>query len=225
MADVADVYVDTYHRFSGLMAELTPQELAMPVKACPGWSAKDTVGHVTGVAVGLVDGEAGVAGSDSTARQVEERRSRSIEEVLEEWAGVVEQLVSTLRAVGSGLTAVGIDVWTHEQDVRNSVGHPGGRDAPGMLLTLKAAVSADQKIRAAGLPPMLLITGDKTWYLGEGAREGAEVALDLDPYEAARMMLGRRTYEEMAAYPWKGDPSPYLPLLHQFTVPETALDE
>jgi uncharacterized protein (TIGR03083 family) len=225
MADVADVYLDTYRRFSALATELTAEELALPVRACPGWSAKDTIGHVTGVAVGLVDGEAGVAGSDSTARQVEERRSRSISEVVAEWAGVVEELASMLRAVGSGLTAVGIDLWTHEQDVRNSVGHPGGRDAPGMALTLKAAVSADQKIRAAGLAPMLLITGDKTWYLGEGAREGAEVVLDLDPYEAARMMLGRRTYEEMAAYPWTGDPAPYLPLLHQFTVPESALGE
>ncbi|MGI9649304.1 MAG: maleylpyruvate isomerase N-terminal domain-containing protein [Acidimicrobiia bacterium] len=225
MADVAEVYLDTYRRFSALAGDLTAAELALPVKACPGWSAKDTVGHVTGVAVGLVEGEAGVAGSDSTARQVEERRSRSVEDVLEEWASVVDELTTQLRSVGSGLTAVGIDVWTHEQDVRNSVSHPGGRDAPGMLLTLKAAVSADQKIRAAGLPPMLLITGEKTWYLGEGAREGADVILDLDPYEAARMMLGRRTYEEMAAYPWTGDPTPYLPLLHQFTVPETALGE
>jgi len=225
MADVADVYLDTYQRFSALAAGLTYEELATPVKACPGWSAKDTVGHVTGVAVGLVAGRGGVADSDSTARQVEDRRPRPIGEVLEEWAGVVDELVALVRTAGSGLTAVGIDAWTHEQDVRNSVAHPGGRDAPGMLLTLKAAVSADQKIRAAGLPPMLLITGEKTWYLGEGARDGADVVLNLEPYEAARMLLGRRTYAEIAAYPWQGDSAAYLPLLHQFTVPETALGE
>ena len=109
--------------------------------------------------------------------------------------------------------------------VRNAVNKPGGREAPGLWLTLKSAVAADQKVRAAGLPPMLLITGEKTWYLGDGARQGADVVLNLDPYEAARMLMGRRTYDEIAAYPWVGDPTPYLPLLHQFTVPEQSLGE
>ncbi len=45
MADVAVVYLDTYRRFSTLGAGLTEAELAMPVPACPGWSAKDTLGH------------------------------------------------------------------------------------------------------------------------------------------------------------------------------------
>jgi hypothetical protein len=145
--------------------------------------------------------------------------------VLDEWAAAVEPLAELLRAAGSGLTAVAIDLWSHEQDVRNSVDKPGGREAPGTWLTLKAAVAADQKVRAAGLAPMHLITGEKVWFIGEGAREGAEVVLELEPYEAARMLMGRRTYEEMAAYPWVGDPAPYLPLIHQFTVPERSLDE
>lgn len=225
MADVAEVYLDTYRRFSALAAELTGEELATPVVACPGWSAKDTIGHVTGIAVDLVAGEGAVAAPDSTARQVEERRDRPIGAVLEEWAVAVGPLTELLRSTGSGLTAVAIDLWSHEQDVRNSVGKPGGREAPGVWLTLKAAVSADQKVRAAGLAPMRLVTGEKTWFIGEGAREGADVALELDPYEAARMLMGRRTYEEMAAYAWVGDGSTYLPFIHQFTVPERSLDE
>ncbi|NNF87905.1 MAG: maleylpyruvate isomerase family mycothiol-dependent enzyme [Acidimicrobiia bacterium] len=225
MADVSEVYLETYRRFSALAAELTSDELAIPVVACPGWSAKDTIGHVAGIAVDLVAGEGTVSASDSTARQVEERRDRPIGAVLDEWAAAIEPLATLLRAAGSGLTAVAIDLWSHEQDVRNAINRPGGRDAPGLWLTLKAAVSADQKVRAAGLAPMRLVTGEKIWFIGDGAREGADVILELDPYEAARMLMGRRTYEEMAAYPWVGDSSPYLPLIHQFTVPEHPLGE
>lgn len=225
MADGAEVYLGTYLRFAALAAELTEAELTTPVVACPGWSAKDTIGHVTGVAVDLVAGSGQVAAPDSTERQVQERRNQPIQAILDEWAGAVEPLADLLRAAGSGLTAVGIDLWSHEQDVRNAVGKSGGRDAPGMWLTLKAAVAADQKVRAAGVAPMQLITGEKTWYLGDGASEGAEVILNLDPYEAARMLMGRRTYEEIAAYPWVGDSAPYLPLIHQFTVPEQSLGE
>lgn len=225
MADVSEVYLETYRRFSALAAELTSDELAIPVVACPGWSAKDTIGHVAGIAVDLVAGEGTVSASDSTARQVEERRDRPIGAVLDEWAAAIEPLTALLRAAGSGLTAVAIDLWSHEQDVRNAINRPGGRDAPGLWLTLKAAVSADQKVRAAGLAPMRLVTGEKTWFIGDGAREGADVILELDPYEAARMLMGRRTYEEMAAYAWVGDSAPYLPLIHQFTVPEHPLGE
>jgi hypothetical protein len=47
----------------------------------------------------------------------------------------------------------------------------------------------------------------------------------LDTYEAARMPMGRSTYEEMPVYPWVDDPRPYLPLLPRFTVPEKSLGE
>ena len=225
MTSVADAYLDTYQRLTALAGGLTEAELASPVRACPGWSAQDTLAHLTGVAVDLVAGEGRVAAPDSTARHVSDRADDSQEAVLDEWAAVVDQLADLLAAAGSGLTAVAIDIWTHEQDIRNAIGKPGGRDAPGLQLTLKAAISADQRIQQAGLAPVHLVTGEKTWFLGNGARDGADVRLDLDPYEAARMLMGRRTYEEMAAYPWVGDPTPYLPMLHQFTVPEQSLGE
>ncbi len=225
MAEVANVYEDTYRRFADLAADLSDAELATPVGACPGWSAKDTIGHVVGIAVDLVAGERRIADPDRTARQVEERRDHSVPEVLDEWAAAVGPVAGLLRAAGSGLTAVAIDIWTHEQDVRNAIGRPGGRAAPGRDLTLKAAISADQRITAAGLPPMHLITDEKTWFLGRDAREGAAIILKLDAYEAARMLMGRRTYQEIAAYPWVGDGEPYFRLLHQFTVPKQALGE
>ncbi len=223
---VTEAYVETYERFSSWVETLDEELLSAPVVACPGWSVKDLVGHVTGVAVDLHDEWAGVALSDSTARQVEERRDKSIAEVLEEWSAAVPPLVELLEQAGSGLTAVTIDVWTHEQDARNAVGQSGGRDGLGLAMALKAAIASDQAIQAVGLPPMQITTGDKTWYLGKEARQvDAAVTLDVDPYEAARMLMGRRTYDEMRAFDWQGDPEPYLTYLHRFTVPEQSLGE
>ncbi|MEE9184700.1 MAG: hypothetical protein V3U39_09530, partial [Acidimicrobiia bacterium] len=143
-----------------------------------------------------------------------------------EWSAAVPPLVELLEQAGSGLTAVAIDVWTHEQDARNAVGQSGGRDGLGLAMALKAAIASDQAIQAVGLPPMQITTGDKTWYLGKEARQvDAAVTLDVDPYEAARMLMGRRTYDEMRAFDWQGDPEPYLTYLHRFTVPEQSLGE
>ena len=223
---VTEAYVETYERFSSWVETLDEELLSAPVVACPGWSVKDLVGHVTGVAVDLRNEREGVAQPDSTARHVQQRQDKSIAEVLEEWAAAVPPVVELLEQAGSGLTAVAIDVWTHEQDARNAVGHSGGRDGLGRGMTLKAAIASDQAISAVGLPPMQIHTGDKTWYLGKGAREvEAAVTLKVDPYEAARMLMGRRTYDEMRALDWQGDPEPYLAYLHRFTVPEQSLGE
>lgn len=225
---VAEAYLETYQRLIDWVAGLDQQELATEVPACPGWSVKDLVGHLTGIAVelGSEEVETGIADEESTARQVAERAEASIEEVLDEWARALPRLLEIVEAAGSSLTALAIDIWTHEQDARNALGQEGGRDGLGRAMALKAAIGSDREVTVAGLPPMQIHTGDKTWYIGTDARElEPAVTLKVDPYEASRMLMGRRTYDEMRALAWDGDPEPYLRYLHRFTVPERSLGE
>ena len=224
---VAAAYLETYERFMSWAAGLDDESLATNVPACPDWSVKDLVGHVTGIAVELgKEYSDGVADTDSTARQVAERKDASIGQVLEEWAAALPRLLELLEEGGSNFTAVAIDIWTHEQDARNAVGQVGGRKGLGRAMALKAAIGSDREITAAGLPPMQIHTEDKTWYLGKDARQAdPALTLKLDAYEAARMLMGRRTYDEMRALDWEGDPEPYLQYLHRFTVPEQSLGE
>ena len=224
---VAGAYLETYERFTSWAAGLDDEALATNVPACPDWSVKDLVGHVTGIAVELgKEYSDGVADADSTARQVAERKGASIAQVLEEWAGALPRLLELLEESGPNFTALAIDIWTHEQDARNAVGQLGGREGLGRAMALKAAIGSDQEISAAGLPPMQIYTGDKTWYLGKNARQSdPAITLKLDSYEAARMLMGRRTYDEIRALDWNGDPEPYLQYLHRFTVPEQSLGE
>lgn len=225
---VAEAYLETYDRFTSWVASLSEEDLSTQVPACPDWSVKDLVGHLTGIAVelGSEDVRTGIADADSTARQVAEREDTSISEVLREWAEALPRLMEIVEAAGASLTALAIDIWTHEQDARNAVNQPGGRDGLGRAMALKSAIASDQAVSAVGLPPMQIHTGDKIWYLGKNAREvEPAVTLKVDPYEAARMLMGRRTYDEMRALEWKGDPEPYLTYLHRFTVPEQSLGE
>jgi len=225
---VAAAYLETYERMVPWLASLDEEALSTQVPACPGWSVKDLVGHLTGIAVelGSEDVETGIADADSTARQVADRADSSISEVLDEWARALPRLLEIVEVAGSSLTALAIDIWTHEQDARNAVGQSGGREGLGRAMALKSAIASDQAVTAVGLPPMQIDTGDKIWYLGKDAREvDPAVTLTVDAYEAARMLMGRRTYDEMRALHWKGDPEPYLTFLHRFTVPEQSLAE
>lgn len=225
---VAEAYLETYERLTRWVAGLGDSELSTRVPACPDWSVKDLVGHLTGIAVelGSEDVATGIADEDSTARQVAERADAPIEEVLGEWARALPRLLEIVDAAGSSLTALAIDIWTHEQDARNALGQEGGRDGLGRAMALKAAIGSDREVTAAGLPPIQIHTGDKTWYIGKDAREvEPAVTLKVDAYEASRMLMGRRTYDEMRALNWEGDPEPYLPYLHRFTVPEQSLGE
>ncbi len=225
---VAEAYLETYERLIDWVAGLDEKELATKVPACPGWSVKDLIGHLTGIAVELGSEEVatGIADEESTARQVAERAEASLEEVLEEWAQALPRLLEIVDAAGSSLTALAIDIWTHEQDARNALGREGGRDGLGRAMALKAAIGSDREVTGAGLPPIQIHTGEKTWFIGKDAREvEPAVTLKVDPYEASRMLMGRRTYEEMRQLDWEGDPEPYLRYLHRFTVPEKSLGE
>lgn len=61
--------------------------IARKVPACPEWTIKDVIAHLAGLAADWRAGNlAGYSGDASTARQVAERRDRSIDDLLAEWA-------------------------------------------------------------------------------------------------------------------------------------------
>ena len=49
--------------------------------------------------------------------------------------------------------------------------------------------------------------------------------LRIAPYELARVVLGRRSRAQMAAYDWEGDSAPYVAMLPVFTPPENDIVE
>lgn len=195
---------------------------ATPVPATPEWTVRDHFAHMAGVADDLLAGRLeGVATDPWTAAQLARREGRALAELLDEWASLapaLEELLETLDdAVDPRLV---IDLWTHDQDVRAAVGASRPVDDPHVgWIVSRAAPAWVGRAARRGLPALEVRCGEEVW----GPEDGpAEVVLVLEPYEAARLLTGRRSAGQYAALDWSGteDPLAYAPVVVAFSLSE-----
>jgi uncharacterized protein (TIGR03083 family) len=177
------------------------------VPATPAWTVHDVVAHVAGVARDAVTGNmAGAPGDDWTAAQIARSVDASIAEMVAQWQVDGPMLDEVFRAAADGLPAAGvIDVHTHEADLRHALGLPF--HLPADFLGWSA-----QRLRggfveasaAAGLPAVEVGASEAEWFRGR---------------------LGRRTVDEVVAYGWSADPTPYLDVWFIFGRAQQSLGE
>ena len=181
------------------IADLVNDDLSnRPVPATPAWSVHDVVSHLYGVMTDVSSGNLdGVATPPWTAAQVQRCRSKSVAEVIDEWAGAASGFEAFLSSpAGSNASAAVMDVHCHETDLRTALGMAPA--LPDDVLawageSMRGAFTA--QVAAAGLP---------------------EVTLDASDLELFRGRLGRRTRDEVAALGWSADPAPYLDIFFIF---------
>lgn len=204
-ADIPRLYREARQRITELVSGLDPATLDTGVPACPGWSVRDVVAHLTATAEDAVAGRlSGPPTEDQTAAQVARFRGRDMADVLALWAGAAAQLERRLRS----WPAVA-DVISHEHDIRGAVGRPGARDSDGvrqcaerLLATLRPPV------------PLRVIVEDAEFTVGPAG--DAELVLDTTRFEAVRWRMGRRSRDQLAAMAFSGDPAPVLDCLTVF---------
>src|SRR5579859_6502735 len=222
--DVASLYASGRGNVTSLVQGLTQIELDRPCPATPGWSAKDVVGHLTGVAADVVGGRMDGAGKPAwTAHQVTTRRSLPVADVLDEWASVAPQLEAMLSEAPSLATSLVCDIACHEHDLRGGLGRPGGRDADLVDQARQTGVGLlDGRLRRAGAPGLRILAGQTEWIVGPG---GPVATLTVEPFALFRTLFGRRSRAQMATFSWAGDPDPYLGHLGLFPPADVDLDE
>jgi uncharacterized protein (TIGR03083 family) len=231
--DLADAYAETQANLADLVRGLPAERLATVVPASPDWDVKDVVAHVTGIAGDTVGGtippelnpvEALNDPAQAemrealTAEQVSSRRGRSIEEILEEWAGHLEQVLPMMRGETPfprqfpfADAIVLTDLAVHAQDVRSALGVPGDRDSAGVSVALVGYVtSLGLRLALNCLQPLRIRYGEKERIAGEG-EPGA--TWEGDRFEIFRALAGRRSGDQIMAMAWTGDPTPYVPLI------------
>lgn len=219
-----EIYADTRRRVVALAVGLDDDRTGLPVPACPGWTVRDVVAHLAGVAADVAaDRLDGAPRAEWTARQVDERAGRSIAELVAEWdthAPAIEAVV----AEHTGMVPLVVDIATHEQDIRGALGEPPVLDSVGFDYGLQGYVlGLDHRLKKKGLPALGLVAGDEEWTVGEGEPAATVATTPLDLFRA---LSGRRSAEQIRAYRWDGDPEPFIPAFAAFgSLPTAAVIE
>ena len=214
--DVATLYKDGRARLVALAADIDADAVTTIVPTCPAWSVKDVYAHQAGVPTDILNGNiAEVATDPWTARQVEERRSRTFGEIVDELATAGARLDPILEELGDRIDKrLVIDQWTHEQDVRGALAKPGSREVAVVAFAVDVMVRGfgrhwDDK----GLAPARVVGTSGEWTLGTGA---PVATMRVDDYELVRILVGRRSRAQALAC-WDGDGEPFVDHLVAFS--------
>ena len=224
--DTADCYRAVRARMTELAATLDEGQAGAAVPALPAWTVLDTYAHLAGLCTEVVDGVvAGPATDEDTAREVEDRRGRGFPEVCAEWAGragEIDPLIAGPKGYRYHLLVQ--DAWNHEQDVLGALGLPQAREdaTTAVVATAMMDVYARSWRKFEIAPAVRVATSSGDWTIGVGE---PVASLETNDFDLVRMLIGRRTLDEMAAMGWTGDPSPALDRLHFFAPPVSSLGE
>ena len=244
MADIADLYEQLRNDVSELVAGLEPGRLETPVPATPGWTIRDVIAHLAADATFLLAGDfpneffqafgdeqAVVKLNAWTTRQLEERKDRSLEELLQEWKTSGTEVAAMMRgdrpwadgAIAFGDRVLLTDAAVHQQDLFGALGIESARDNPAISIGLKGYITVmGWRLGSAGIGPLQVDVGDKSYTAGEGE---AAAIVRASRFEFFRAMSGRRSPEQIRAYEWEGDPEPYISFFYPYGIRNEALTE
>lgn len=207
MPDYGTVYREAQGRILSLVNN---QNAGVAVPACPGWTVKDVVGHLSGVLEDLRSGNVPTGTMDEwTAAQVGRSRDRSVADLGASWH-VLAHTTPRLLAGEYGETLV-LEAVSHEFDIRGAIGNTEGRSHPSIRTTaLSFLAGVEHSIREHSLPALRVQVEDKAFDLGEG---DPAATVTLTWFELMRTLSGRRSEAQLRAQRWNGDPAPWLEAL------------
>jgi uncharacterized protein (TIGR03083 family) len=240
MVDAGLAYAQVQRRMSELVGSLSDAELTTPVPACPGWTVQDLVAHHTAVLTEMASGslaelkdlsrlmdqqtDVQVASDRDamTARQVAERRGRSIHEILDEWAAATRRITPMLQgeipfpeSVGlvGGVIAVN-DVVVHEGDLREALGVEPAPVVHATSLALAGyGFSLDSRLQRAAVPALAFQYDGKQRVFGSGT---PAATVSADRTTLVRLLASRLVDDQILALDWRGDPTPYLAIIPEY---------
>lgn len=227
----ASVYRSTKDRIVELVRHADDDSVAVP--ACPEWTVKDLVAHLSGLAENWRSGRLDGYGSELwTAAHIEDRRTREVDWILDEWdanAAAIEPAMADPQSFGLPTympLIVITDLVSHEHDLRHAIQQPGARTSEAVRLGLQSLIGGLRLgFASTDLPTMRVhAVGWRDWLVGHN---DPEVSVGGDPFGLFRTLSGRRTRREAGRLDWNGDSTSVIDALvqHPFGWRETSLHE
>ena len=212
-------------RIQELTQSLDDATLRRIVPACPEWTIKELVAHLTGVAADSLAANVNEMGRPNwTQAQVAARRDKSIDEIFDEWDSISAQIQATLDDLHPTLASALIgDLITHEHDLRGALADKEARDTEGVVTaTSFYARNFGKRLKDAGLPTVIVQAGEHEWTAG---REEPQGFVRGSLFEMLRGLTGRRTNDEVKSFDWTIDAAPYLELFAMYPITQKSLNE
>lgn len=206
--DTTAAYTNCRRRITDLMRDADARTFERTVPACPQWTVRDVVSHLTGVVDDALHGNLAGAATDAwTDAQVAKRAGRTLPEILSEWNETAPQLEAVLAGAGGAPAQMIFDAATHEHDLRHALDAPGGRNADSTVIALDfIGRSWADSMAANGFAPLRINAGTETIEAGDAP----DVTVATTPFEALRALSGRRSLDQIRGYDWDADPTPWL---------------
>jgi uncharacterized protein (TIGR03083 family) len=205
---LAHLYRETQARITALVTGPDDAAWSTAIPACPGWSVRDVIAHLTAVAEDWSRAElAGAPTDEETAAQIARFDGKDAAQILAAWTDAAAELDH--MADTAGMEPPLGDIIVHEHDVRAAVGRPGARDSEAVRYV------ADRLLRDLRTPVPLRVSVGEAQYRS-GPNDRAEIQLRTTCFEALRWRTGRRSRAQLAAMDWSGDPTPVLDHLYMF---------
>jgi uncharacterized protein (TIGR03083 family) len=186
------------------------------VPSCPEWSVRDVLAHLVGLCEDWVDHRLdGYASAPWTADQIARFGDSSVAALLSRWSELLPDFASLDDDPLMGPPARWAfgDAVIHEADLRGALS-AGRVPADAVLLSLKGTIPRWRGVLRNVSPPTTLIVRPpdaREWALGLPSEQPPVVATPT-AYELFRALAGRRTTEQVRAWPWSADPEPILSL-------------
>lgn len=222
--DHATVFRGVRVRVAALVCDLSQEMLDVVAPATPDWRVRDVVAHLAGGTADIASGNvADVASDEWTGAQVDARRDVPIADLLDEWercSAIVEPMIANFDPLMRAMLLT--DAVTHEHDVRGALGVPGERDSDAIAYAFRGTSGGIGAQRGeTGALRILHDAGESVVGAGEPT-----ATVQTTRFEIVRASVGRRSYDQIAAWDWEGDARPETVVLARFAPPRaTPLNE
>ena len=217
-SELARLYQEARERMVVMVTAFEEDTLAeIVVPACPRWSVRDVLAHVTATAEDWVAGRlTGPPTDDDTAAQVRRFDGHRLGDILGAWSEAT--LALDEMAETAGIPPPLGDIVSHEHDIRSALGQPGARD-------ISAVITVSDQLLTMLAPPVPLRVAVEDAEYRVGPDSGAALLLRTKRFEAIRWRTGRRSRRQLAAMDWSDDPSAVLEHLYLFGPADDDIDD